>query len=383
MTRRTRARNEGSIYQRKDGRWVAAVTFWEGGRRRRRAFYTPTQEEARRRLTTAQKSHDDGLPLPLERLTVAAFLGQWLEAKGPSLRSESFRRYREMCQLHIIPEIGRRSLARLTPGDIQAAYARCRAKGLSGTSLSLLHGVLHKALDDAARWNLAARNVADLVDAPRRSTPEMRTLTPKEAICLLRAAEGDPLEAFYTLALTCGLRLGELQALRWKDIDLDRRRLRVTATLQAVQDGAPVFAEPKTARSRRVVHLPEMAAAALRMHRTRQLEARLQAGAFWQDFGLVFATGRGRPLDGNNVRTRSFARLLERADLPPMRFHSLRHTAATLLMAEGVPVKVASELLGHADIATTLRIYSHVLPSMQEEAASAMDRLFADSRSAR
>jgi integrase len=309
-------------------------------------------------------------------LTVAAYLGQWLEAKQPALRPESFRRYREMCHLHLIPELGRVPLAKLTAAQVQAGYAHCRAKGLSGTSLQLMHGVLHGALKDGARWNLVVRNVADLVDAPRRTTPEMQTLTPEEAIRLLRAADGDPLEAFYTLAVTCGLRLGELQALRWRDLDLDRRRLKVTATLQGVQDGAPVFAEPKTARSRRMVHLPDMAAAALRTHRTRQLEARLQAGAFWQDFGLVFTTGHGRPLDGNNVRTRSFARLLEKAGLPPMRFHGLRHTAATLLMAEGVNVKVASEMLGHADISTTLRIYSHVLPDMQGDAADAMDRLF-------
>lgn len=154
-------------------------------------------------------------------------------------------------------------------------------------------------------------------------------------------------------------------------------RLNVTATLQGVENGRPILSEPKTARSKREVHLSEMAVDALRKHRARQLEQRLAAGPVWEDHGLVFTTGRGHPLDGNNIRTRSFARLLARAGLPSMRFHTLRHSAATLLMAEGVPVKVASELLGHADISTTLRIYSHVLPSMQDAAADAMDRLFA------
>lgn len=373
-----RGKGEGSIRLRADGRWEATVTLAPvGGKRRRKSFFGRTRAEVARKLTAALKAQGDGLPLPSERLTVKAFLGQWLEAKRPSLRPESFRRYEEACRLHIVPEIGRKPLSKVTPGDLQALYARCRAKGLSGTSLSLLHGVLHKALDDAARWNLAVRNVADLVDAPRRSTPEMPTLSAEEAARLLLEAKGDPLEAFYTLALTCGLRLGELQALRWRDVDLERRRLKVTATLQGVEDGAPILAEPKTARSKREVYLSEMAIDALRRHRTRQLETRLQVGECWTDFGLVFCNGFGRPLDGNNVRTRSFARLLERAGLPPMRFHSLRHSAATLLMAEGVPVKVASELLGHADVTTTLRIYSHVLPSMQEAAADAMDRLFA------
>jgi len=123
-----------------------------------------------------------------------------------------------------------------------------------------------------------------------------------------------------------------------------------------------------------------MAVAALRRHRRAQLEERLQAANIWEDHNLVFSNERGRPLDGNNFRQRAFGRLLDRAGLPPMRFHSLRHTAATLLMSAGVPVKVASEMLGHADITTTLRTYSHVLPGMQQQAADAMDRLFARGR---
>ena len=378
MTRR--GKGEGSIRLRADGRWEATLTLAPvGGRRRRKSYFGKTRADAARKLTTALKSHADNLPLPSERLTVKAYLQQWLEAKRPSLRPESFRRYREMCQLHIIPEIGRKPLVRLTPGDVQALYARIREKGLSGTSLSLLHGVLHKALDDAAKWNLVARNISDLVDAPKRSTPEMRTLTPEEAARLLDAASGDPLEAFYVLGVTCGLRLGELQALRWQGIDLARGRLLVTATLQGVENGKPILAEPKTVKSKREVYLSEMAVRALKAHRARQLEQRLIVGGLWQDHGLVFTNAFGMPLDGNNMRRRSFARLLERADLPPMRFHSLRHAAATILMAEGVNVKVISEMLGHADITTTLRIYSHVLPSMQEQAASTWDRLFSAS----
>jgi len=374
MTRR--GRGEGSIRHRADGRWEATLTLTAmGGGRRRKSYFGKTRAEVAGKLTAALKGQADGLPVPSGRSTVAAFLSQWLEAKRPSLRPESFRRYREMCHLHIVPDVGRKPLSKLSPADVQALYARVRAKGLSGTSLSLLHGVLHKSLDDAARWNLVVRNVCDLVDVPKRTTPDMRTLNADEATALLDAAKDDPLEAFYTVALTCGLRLGELQALRWKDVDLQRRRLSVTATYQGMQDGTPVFSEPKTARSKREVHLSLMAVEALKQHRVRQLERRLLG--LWEDHGLVFATAFGRPLDGNNIRTRSFARLLERAGLPPMRFHSLRHTAATLLMAEGVNIKVASEMLGHADITTTLRIYSHVLPSMQEQAADAMDRLFA------
>lgn len=350
--------------------------FGEPGRRRRRSFFGVTADEARRKLTRAQSQQDSGQTPPPERASVAAYLRAWLAAKEPSLRAESFRRYREAVELHLIPSIGKVRLARLTATQIEAAYAAIRAKGLSNTSVQLIHGVLRKALKDAERRGEVARNVATLVDAPRRSTPEMRALTADEASRLLAAASGDTLEAFYMLALTTGLRLGELQALGWREVDVDARRLRVVATLAGVKDGAPVLAPPKTQRSRREVHLSDVVAGALRQHRARQLEQRLAAGPLWSDHGLVFTSGRGGPLDANNVRERSFRRLLARAGLPPMRFHNLRHAAASLLLAQGVNIKVIAEVLGHADVTVTLRIYAHLLPSAQQDAAAAMDRLF-------
>lgn len=369
-----RANNEGSIYKRKDRRWAATISLGPG---RRKSYYGRTREEVAHKLTAALKAREEGLPLAPERQTLAAFLAQWLEAVKPTLRPESFRRYEDLCRIHIIPELGSIRLARLTPQQVQAAYSRRLEAGLSGTSVQLLHGVIHKALDQAMRWGLVPRNVADLVTAPRRSTPEMRTLSPEEAGALLEAAGGHRLEALYVLAVTCGLRLGELQALRWRDVDLDGARLRVTATYQGMADGKLLLAEPKTARSRREVHLSALAVAALRRHHLAQLQERVRAANLWEDHDLVFTSERGRPLDGNNFRQRAFARLLEKAGLPKIRFHDLRHTAATLLMSQGVPIKVASEMLGHADISTTLRIYSHVLPGMQEQAAEAMDRVFA------
>lgn len=370
-----RGNNEGSIYKRSDGRWVAAVTTWEGGERKRRAFYGKTRAEVREKLARAQRTISDGLPLPDERLTVGRFLAQWLETKR-DLRPESYRRYEEAARLHLVPYIGGQTLSRLQPGVILAAYQRLRDKGLSGTSLHLVHGVLRGALKDAVRWGLAVRNPTDAIDTPKRSTAEMSTLGPNEARRLLDAALGDPLEALYILAITSGLRLGELQALKWSAVDFGRRQLEVRATYQGNVDGEPVFAPPKTQRSRRTVRLSEVAVDALRRHRVSQAEQRLAVGSLWHDYDLVFATAFGRPLDGNNLRRRSFAKLLERAALPPMRFHSLRHGVATLLMAEGVSVKAISEMLGHSDVSTTLRIYAHVLPSAHDQAAAAMDRMF-------
>jgi len=373
MTRR-RANREGSLYRRaSDGRWIGAVALPNG---RCRYFTGRRQEDVLSRLRDALKQTGDGLPLPGQRLTLGQYLATWLEAVRPSLRPESFRRYEDACRLHITPSLGMVPLVKLEPERVQALYSRLLAKGLSGTSVQLVHGVLHRALRQAVRWKKAQRNVCDLVDAPRRTTPEMRALSPEEARRLLDACEGHHLEGFFVLAVTAGLRLGELQALRWSDIDLDGARLRVTRSFQGIVDGVPAFSEPKTQKSRREIHLSALAVASLRRHRVAQTEARLRS-PYWENLGLIFTTDTGRPLDGNNIRARSFARLLVKAGLPPMRLHDLRHTAATLLMAEGVPVKVASEMLGHADVTTTLRIYSHVLPGMGEAAADAMDRVFA------
>jgi integrase len=374
-----RGRGEGSITLRQDGRWHSRVTIRADGKTARRSFYGRTRAEVAQKLREAQKKQDDGVPLPSERLTVGAFLQQWLDGKA-NLREESRRRYDDSIRLHINPILGRKVLSKLTPADLLACYAALRERGLSGTTVQHAHGVLHAALQDATRWSYVVRNVADLIQAPKRTTPEMRTLDAEETARLLIAAQGDPLEAFYTAALTCGLRLGELLALRWRHVDLDRRRLRVVATLQAVKDGEPVLSEPKTARSRREVYLSEIAIDSLRRHRTVQVERRLQLGSLYKDHDLVFANTFGRPLDGNNVRARSFKALLKRAELPPMRFHNLRHGAASLLLAEGVNVKVISEMLGHADVTVTLKVYAHLLPGMGEQAASTMDRLFASTR---
>jgi integrase len=243
--------------------------------------------------------------------------------------------------------------------------------------VQLAHGTLHVALRDAEREGLLARNVASLVTAPRRSTEEQHHLGPEAARELLLAAKGEPLEAFFTVALTTGLRLGELQGLQWKDINLERQRLAVNRTLLGMRDGQPVFS-PSSARKNhsRTVWLTDAAIETLERRQADQDTQRRRAGPAWRECGLVFSTLVGTPLDGNNIRKRSFKRLLEKAGLPTMRFHDLRHSAASLLLAEGVPVKVVSEMLGHADVSTTLRIYAHVIEGAQAQAVSVMDRLF-------
>lgn len=203
---------------------------------------------------------------------------------------------------------------------------------------------------------------------------EMSVLTPEQVHMFLKVAKADRLEALYVLALSTGMRQGELLALRWRDLDLDldNPTLQVRGTLQRTTNGL-IIAEPKTARSRRRVALSPTAVAALRAHRLRQLNERLALGSAWEDQDLVFPNTIGKPIEATNLLRASFSPLLAKAGLPRIRFHGLRHTAATLLLSRGVHPKVVAEMLGHATISITLDTYSHVLPDMQREAARAME----------
>lgn len=217
-------------------------------------------------------------------------------------------------------------------------------------------------------------NVATLVKPPKAIQAEMHPLACEQSQQFLATAD-DRLYALYVLAIMAGMRQGELLALRYRDVDLDGGSLQVRYTLQKLVGGGWAFGEPKTARSRRRITLPETAIAALKEHRRRQLAERLAAGPIWQDGGrgLVFVNPDGQPIDGIHLLRYRFLPILRQAGLPRIRFHELRHTAATLLLLQGINPKIVSELLGHSSVAITLDLYSHVLPDMQQQAAAAMD----------
>jgi integrase len=365
-----RGSGEGSIYRRKDGRWAGAITLPGGGRK---YVYGRTYQEARRKLEEARRLVAEGLPMGRERLNLRRYLLDWLGAVRPSLRPRTWQRYEECVRLHVLPALGDIPLVRLSPAHLQSLYAQKLQEGPSPASVRHVHAVLRRSLGQAEAWGLLPRNVARLVRPPRREGREMAILTQEEVLRLLEAAQGDRLAALYTLALATGMRQGELLALRWRDVDLERGVLQVRATLQRTREGF-VFAEPKTARSRCQVTLAPGAVEALRRHRRAQLEERLRAGELWEDHDLVFCDELGRPLSGTAV-TKRFRRLLERAGLPRVRFHDLRHTAASHLLARGVHPKVVADMLGHSTVTVTLDLYSHVAPSLHEAAAQALDEL--------
>ena len=318
-----RANSEGTICKRSDGRWCAAVTL-DGGKRR--FFYGPTQKAVQDKLRAAMRAIDDGLPLSSDRQKVGTFLDRWLvEVAQPTVRPSTFIRYRELLAGHVIPALGHLPLAKLSPQDLTGLYGKLSQR-LAPRTVGHVHRALHRALRDALHWGLVHRNVCDAVSPPKVTRQEMQVLTPDQARALLSAAASDEQEsALYTLALTAGLRQGELLALRWSDLDLDAGRLNVCRSVRSVSGQGSVEGEPKTKSGRRNVLLTPLAVAALRRHRTRQAEQRLRA-VFWDDLDLVFANEIGRHIGATNLRLRSFKELLARAGLPSIRFHDLRHT---------------------------------------------------------
>jgi integrase len=365
VTRRANA--EGSIRRREDGRWEARIT-WEG---RRRSFYGPTRESVHRKLTSALRAAQDGVPVPPQQATLASFWRTWLPSIQTSLRPATWRRYEQLGRVHILPVLGRVRLVKLTPQHVGMLHERMLSEGISPTTVHHAHMLLHRALQDAMRWGALSRNVVGLVHPPRMVETELSTLNPTQVRALCAAAVGDRFEALFVVAVTTGLRQGELLALRWRDVNLETATLQVTRTLTRDGQGLVVTA-PKTARSRRQVVLSPPSVEALIRHRFQQAAERERMGDIWVDQDLVFPNVLGGPMQRDHLVRRHFVPLLRRAGLPTLRFHDLRHTAATLLLGGGVHPKIAAEMLGHTTVAITLNRYSHVTETMQREAAQVM-----------
>jgi len=365
-----RAAGEGTIYRRKDGRWEAAVIL--GGHRYR--LYGQTRESVSRQLVTALRAHQEGqLPLGSREL-FGRFWSVWLPSIRSNLRPRTWTRYEELGRIHLLPLLGTTRIGDLSVQNVQALHGRMLRMGTSPSTVHHAHAVLHRALADAVRWGVVSRNVAGLVPPPRMAIHEIQTLTGTQARELCRAAAGTRFEALYVLAVSTGMRQGELLALRWSGVDLDRGLVQVTGTMTRTEAGLSI-APPKTARSRRSVALADQAIEALIRHRERQQQEKELLGEAWVDEDLVFPNTIGGPMQRDHLVKRDFVPLLQRAGLPAIRFHDLRHTAATLLLSEGVHPKVASEMLGHATVAITLDRYSHVTATMQRAAAQSMSEL--------
>jgi integrase len=376
MTRK-RGNGEGSIYRRKDGRWVGQYLVYTSKGPKYRYIYGRTRADVSKKLTKAMADRDGGLVFDAGSLTIGEYLDRWLTdtVKG-TVRTSTFERHEQIIRGHLTPALGRVKLKKLTPAHVRSVHREKLEEGLSPATVRKIHSTLHKALSQAVADGLVPRNAAD-VKAPRPAPEEMRPLSEAEARTFLDAAReaGDRFEAVYVLAITTGLRRGELLGLRWDDADLDRGTLRVGRALVR-EGGRHVVGETKTRRGRRLVNLTPRTVAALKAHRRRQLEERMRLSDLYEDQGLIIASNVGTPLNPENLVKRFFKPLLKKAGLPEIRFHDLRHTCATLLLGRGVHPKIVQELLGHATIAMTLDTYSHYLPSMGDQASGAMGDAF-------
>src|ERR1700680_2781774 len=373
MSRR-RTNGDGSIYQRADGIWCAAVVTPD---RRRKYVYGSSRNEVRQKLTVLVHSKDAGLFVDSGGMRVAQYLDRWLnDVVKPSVRPWTFAGYEVNVRLHINPVVGRIPLEGLSPLHVQTLINQKLRDGLSPKSVQYVHQTLRTALKQATRWGLIARNPAAQVDGPRVEPYEAQPFSVEEARRFLDAIKGERLQALYSVALTMGLRQGEALGLRWQDVDLELGTLRIAKQLQRI-DGQFHLVEPKTKRSRRTLALPAITARELRNHHNRQECERDIGGAGWNHRDLVFTRSDGEPLDGTVV-THQFHRLLDRAGLPQRRFHDLRHSCATLLQAQDVSPRVAMEILGHSHIAVTMNTYTKVVTALKRDAAKRIDELVND-----
>jgi integrase len=345
----------------------------------RKHFYGETRTEALKQLQTFQHHQEQGTPVGNDKLTVGKYLQDWLDGcKPPTLEFSTWNGYEQFVRLHLTPAIGSVRLSQLSPQQLQKLYASKLADGKSSTTVRHLHACLHKALEEALRFGVVQRNVASLVKAPPFRKHPMRVYTPEQARVFLEAAKGHRLEAIFVVALNTGMREGELLGLKWRDVELEAGFVQVQTTLKLADHGKREIGKTKTSGSKRKVLLTPTAAAALSSHRVRQLSERLHAGSAWNDSDLVFTNTIGNALDPTNFYRYDYKPILRRAGLPLIRFHDLRHSAATLLLLSGIHPKVVSEMLGHSSINITLNLYSHVLPDMQAGAIDAMERLLGD-----
>lgn len=367
---RRRGHGEGGLTLRADGKFQGSFTGSDG---RRHYVYGRTRKEAADKLRAALRAKEEGLYVTGTGQTVGHFLTRWLE-RADHLRPITRKRYEALIRIHALPRLGPLELRKVQPEAFSDLYQSLKGTRKPAT-IGQLHAVLHSAFDEALRWNLIARNPVSAVRAPKVERVEMRILTVPEIHQLLRAVEGEPLEALYVLAVTTGARQGELLALRWQDVDLEAGTINVNATLTRI-DGAWNRTNPKTAGSVRTIRLSHRGLAALKGHRLRMAEELLPLRQRTDGDTLVFLVN-GQPVNGFHVTERRLKPLLRKAGLPVIRFHDLRHVFASLMLSNGTRPDLVAQMLGHSNPATTLRIYAHLMPGDQQAAMARLDEVLA------
>lgn len=370
------ARKQGQIVARGDRRWLVRVYLGRDRQTHRRRYHNRTVRgplgAAQKYLNTRLREREQGRDLVNSEIALNEYLDRWLElAARPKLRAKSYVDYESLLRRYIRPALGERLLRSLVPLDIQGVYQWMHERNLSSRTIRYTHAVLHAALEQAIKWRLLLHNPSTGVELPKASRREMREMTPEEARRFLRVALKTKFGVLFALALTTGMRPSEYLALRWSDIDWEQETATVSRTLE--KRCGWKFAETKRARSRRLVKLQSWV---IRLLRRTYAIASVTNFKNSAAAAQMFKTKSGDSINSDFL-ARQFKQILRQAGISAMRLYDLRHTAATLALAAGVPAKIVSEQLGHATSAFTLDVYSHVLPHMQSEAAKKVETLLA------
>ncbi|MFG3363360.1 tyrosine-type recombinase/integrase [Streptomyces sp. NPDC090032] len=364
----------GTITKRKDGRYQAAVYVLQpDGTRARKFAYGQTWQECDTKRRELLAKVASGVPVPTKSARLADWLPYWLEnVIKPRRKRTTYAKYEVHVRLYLVPMLGTKQLESLSVADVRRFLNRMEREATAATAKES-HKVLRSALSAACREELITRNVVSLVEPPQVESRDLSPWSLDETLDFLTAARKDPLYAAFMLAIALGFRRGEIVGLRWQDVDLEKRVIRVRKQRQRV-GGEAYDDDPKGRRRKQSLPLPAICVAPLRWQRLRQAAVRERAGAGWVESDYVFTTRTGRPIEPRNVY-RSFTRVAASAGLRVIRLHDARHGTATLLTAAGVAPRVVMEILGHSQIAVTMNVYTHVVQDTQREAVSHMDRL--------
>jgi integrase len=377
-----RGAGEGSIYRATDGRWRGAITIGYRANKNgdvtqvRKVLSGWTRAEITEQMKKALHDQQQGGNIMPERITLGVHLHRWLtEIVKPSCSFKTHRTYRDLVEKHIEPALGRVSLVKLTTPQVQRLLNEKHAAGLSPKTVKHMRDCLRAALNVAVNdWEMIARNPASRAKPPDPEKTELRVFDLPQARKFLDLVAGHRLEALFSVALCLGTRQGEVLGLQWRNVDLVCGELRIDGALKRIE-GRLVKGKTKRETSNRTIALPAVVVAALYRHQETQNREREWAGDRWKEKGYLFTTRIGTPIERRNL-LRDWYKIMAVSGLPKIRFHDLRHSAATLLFAQGVHPKTVMEILGHSDLNTTMKIYGHVLDQMKREAASKVDALF-------
>ncbi|TAK14592.1 MAG: site-specific integrase [Anaerolineae bacterium] len=367
-----RGNHEGTTFETENGTFRAQVSL----NGRRISFRARTRAECHAWIKETIRNIDQGVTYQGAKITLSAFLAQWLEIVRTSRSLSTLYLYTRTLKNGVVPFLGNFKLMDIRPDMIQSLYSQLLSKGKSAHAVRMIHKTLNAAFNHALKLGLIGRNPCQSVTAPKPEETEMQILTEDQIQILLSAAQevDDPHCPIYYLAINTGMRQAELLGLKWSDLDWKTGRLRIVRQALWYKGSSYQLKDLKTRRSRRSVRLGEHTLAVLRAHRDAVFEMQRRAGPAWADLDLVFPTRLGTPIQSCNLR-RSFRKILETPGLPKIRFHDLRHTAASMMLNIGISVAVVSRILGHSKVSITMDIYWHLIPDQLDDAGEAMDDL--------